>query len=108
MDSKGLDLPTNDEELAIFLMQGRTFFNLSAIQQESWYYTYYQTTLHIAKNMFLVEEAEYQQYDTVRIRLRGTNEVIDLNRFDQSDRFLFREVVNNKLLVNYRNEVYHS
>tara|TARA_B100000929_G_C15503335_1_gene418059 strand:- start:1405 stop:1731 length:327 start_codon:yes stop_codon:yes gene_type:complete len=108
MDSKGLDLPTNDEELALFLLQGRTFFNLSEVQQESWYYTYYQTTMHIAKNLFLIESAEYMQYDTVRVTIRGTQEVIDLQRFDQSDRFLFREVVEHLLLTGYRNEVYNS
>ena len=53
---------------------------------------YYHIACHLARNLFLIDQADLLQYNTIRIRICGTGEHLFLNKYDQSDRFLYREV----------------
>lgn len=104
MESNGL--PTTDEELTQFVLAGNRFFQFDQIEHNDFYKNYYVTTVHIAKHLFLVDTAEYIDYRSVLVTMRGTDERIQLNRFDQADRYLFRAVVQDILLENFRNDGY--
>ncbi len=104
MESNGL--PTTDEELTQFVLAGNRFFQFDQIEHNDFYKNYYVTTVHIANHLFLVDTAEYIDYRSVLVTMRGTDERIQLNRFDQADRYLFRAVVQDILLENFRNDGY--
>ncbi len=103
-----IPLPRNNTELTQFVLAGNTFFNFKGTDNSSWYHAYYQSTVHIAENLFLVERASYMQYDTIELVMRGTNEHVLLNRYDQSDRLLFRVLVEQVILTEFRHAVYNS
>lgn len=84
------DLPVTEEELVQFVLAGKKFYEFDNVNDV--FYHYSTVNIHVAKNLHLIKYAECVDYQSIMIKMRGTNERVRLNRYDQADRYLFKEV----------------
>jgi len=89
------NLPTTEQELTMFLMQGRTFMRHDSDTTLQADVEYHRITCHLARNPFLIDQAELLMYNLIHMQITGTGEQLFLYRYDQFDRFLYRKVCQN-------------
>jgi hypothetical protein len=90
-----LNLPTDEESLAMFVLSDKKFFTVTVRGDTKFvdYSTYYITLLHISTNLWLIKDTNLYLYDKVVITMAGTNEITTLNKFDRADRVLFATII---------------